>query len=75
MTRSLLPVLLLIAFVSGCASKQAVPPKPLPPSVYSLPVLPPLKKLDPELLEPSFLDRLESILYPRPYEPTPSGSN
>ena len=40
-----------------------------------VPVPPPMKKLPDEVLQPSFLERLESILFPKPSEPTPSGSN
>lgn len=74
MKRYAICIALLTIFVAGCAApKKSV--EPLSPSPVKVPVPPPMKKLPDEVLQPSFLERLESILFPKPSEPTPSGSN
>lgn len=58
------PALLLTLFAAGCATQQLPPTCPPPPQ------LPALQELPQEVTGPSFLDRLNSILFPRPSEPT-----
>lgn len=65
MPRSPLPALLLTLFAAGCATQP--PPAPLCPPP---PQLPALQELPQEVTQPSFLQRLDSILFPRPSEPT-----
>ncbi len=65
MTKLRLLLLTPIAFVGACATQQ--PPAPLCPPP---PQLPPLQELPQEVTEARFLDRLETLLFPRPSEPT-----
>lgn len=67
MRKSLLLVLMLIVFATGCAHNS---PKPdtLPPTCPAPPKLPPLSK--PFHLEQSFLNELEMVLFRSRSEPT-----
>ena len=71
MRNSLLLLLSAMIFAAGCAQqpRQPEPPIACPPP----PSLPPLRKLPQEVTAPSFLDRLDLILSPKPTAPTPSG--
>ena len=58
------PLLLSVIVLStGCASLSSPAQCPAPPS------LPPLTQLPPEVLQPSFLQRLESRMWMKPIEP------
>ena len=70
MNKSLLPVLMLMLFVAGCASKPQTPP--LPPSCPAPPRLPALPP-PPSDLEKSFLYELETILFRSHSEQKKSG--
>lgn len=65
MRKSLPPALLLTLFAAGCATQQ--PPAPLCPPP---PQLPALQTLPQEVTEASFLQKLETILFPKQSEPT-----
>ena len=69
--RNSLPLLLSVTlFVSGCATNKPTPPQPV--SCPAPTALPPLQKLPQEVTGPSFLDRLDLMLFPKPTAPTPS---
>lgn len=70
MLKSLLPVLMLTVFVTGCAHNSPKP-DPLPPTCSAPPKLPPLAK--PSHLEQSFLLELETALFRSHSEPTNYG--
>lgn len=70
MSKSLLPVLMLTVFVTGCAHNSPKP-DPLPPTCPAPPKLPPLAK--PSHLEQSYLHELETILFRSRSEPTSYG--
>ena len=73
MRKSLLPVLLLTLFVSGCAWLKTKPENSPPPvSCPAPPRLPPLPP-PPTALERSFLLELETILFRSRSEPKSSG--
>lgn len=70
MRKSLLLLLSATIFAAGCAKPRLPDPQiACPPA----PQLPPLRKLPQEVTAPSFLDRLDTILFPKPTEPTPFG--
>lgn len=70
MRNSLLLLLSVMIFASGCAQqpRQPSPPVACPPP----PALPPLQNLPQEVTSPSFLDRLDTILFQKHTAPTPS---
>lgn len=70
MRNSLLLLLSATIFAAGCAQqpRQPEPPIACPPP----PSLPPLRKLPQEVTAPSFLDRLDTILFQKPIVPTSS---
>lgn len=69
MHKSLLLLLSATIFAAGCASPRLPePPIACPPA----PQLPPLRKLPQEVTGPSFLDRLDTILFQKPTAPTSS---
>lgn len=69
MRKSLLLLLSVTIFAAGCASPRLPePPIACPPA----PQLPPLRKLPQEVTAPSFLDRLDLILSPKPTAPIKS---
>lgn len=70
MHKSLLPVLMLMIFVAGCASQPQTPP--LPPSCPAPLRLPPLPA-PPSDLEKSFLLELETIWFRSRSAPKKSG--
>ena len=66
-----LPLLLVpLIFVAGCATQKPV--QPLPASCPAPPQLPPLVKLPESVTGPSFLDRLDTMLFQKPSAATPS---
>lgn len=66
MRKSLLLLLSATIFAAGCASPRLPePPIACPPA----PQLPPLRKLPQEVTAPSFLDRLDTILFQKPIVP------
>lgn len=70
MRNSLLLLASVTLFASGCATNK---PTPQPPaSCPAPPQLPPLQKLPQEVTGPSFLDRLELILFQKPIAPIKS---
>lgn len=71
MRKSLLPVLMLTVFVTGCAHNSPRP-DPLPPTCPAPPKLPPLPA-PPSGLEKSFLLELETILFRSHSEQKKSG--
>ena len=70
MRKSLLLLLSVTLFASGCATNKPTPPPPA--SCPAPPQLPPLQKLPQEVTGPSFLDRLDTILFQRPIAPIKS---
>ena len=66
------PLLLLVPliFAAGCATQKPV--QPLPVSCPAPPQLPPLVKLPESVTGPSFLDRLDTMLFQKPSAATPS---
>lgn len=69
MTKSCLFLLSVMLCLSGCASLKPGSQIPLCPAP---PQLPALEKVSPELLEPSFLQRLEQRMFVKPSELRPS---
>jgi len=66
-----LPLLLApLIFVAGCATQKPV--QPLPVSCPAPPQLPPLVKLPESVTGPSFLDRLDTMLFQKPSAQTKS---
>ena len=70
MLKSLLLLLVPLIFVAGCATQKPV--QPLPVSCPAPPQLPPLVKLPESVTGPSFLDRLDTMLFPKQNALTPS---
>lgn len=70
MRNSLLLLLSVMLFASGCATNKPTPPPPA--SCPASPQLPPLQKLPQEVTGPSFLDRLDLILFQKPTAPIKS---
>ena len=69
--RNSLPLLLsVMIFASGCAQQPRQPSPPV--ACPAPPALPPLQKLPQEVTGPSFLDRLDTILFQKPTAPIKS---
>lgn len=64
MRKSLLLLLSVMIFVAGCAQQPRQPSPPV--ACPTPPALPPLQKLPQEVTGPSFLDRLDLILFQKP---------
>ena len=73
MLKSLLLLLSVMIFVAGCAQQPRQPSPPV--ACPSPPALPPLQRLPQEVTGPSFLDRLDLMLFQKPTVPTPSASS
>lgn len=70
MLKSLLLLASVMIFASGCAQQPRQPSPPV--ACPAPPALPPLQRLPQEVTGPSFLDRLDTILFQKPTAPTPS---
>ena len=69
--RKSLPLLAsVMIFASGCAQQPRQPSPPV--ACPAPPALPPLQRLPQEVTAPSFLDRLDTILFQRPTAPIKS---
>ena len=70
MIKFILLALSVMVFSSGCASLRPTPPPLL--SCPKPPQLPVIDKLPADILEPSFLDRLDKRMWKKPAVQTPS---
>ena len=69
--RKSLPLLAsVMIFAAGCAQQPLKQPQPA--ACPAPPALPPLQKLPQEVTGPSFLDRLDLMLFPKPTVPIKS---
>ena len=67
MHKSTLSILALLILLAGCAAQKE---QPLPPASCPKVSLPALDKLPDDVINPGFLDRLESRMFGKPSEPT-----
>ena len=67
MQKSILSALALLILLAGCAMQKE---QPLPPVSCPKVSLPAQDKLPDDVINPGFLDRLESRMFGKPSEPT-----